>query len=150
MGMCDHCGCREFTPVAELTAEHDVILELAWGLAESIRAGAEDQPVKQRLLALLDAHVAKEETGLYPMLYELGELSDITLRTLEEEHSDIHEMIREGRFARRAYYELSAHIEVEDTELFSSGRFVFDQDDWDDLQAIQDLVETPSLDPVGG
>lgn len=136
--------------MAELTAEHDVILELAWDLAESIRAGAEDQPVKQRLIALLDAHVAKEETGLYPMLYELGELSDTTLRTLEEEHCDIHEMIHEGRFDRRAYYELSAHIEVEDAELFSSGRFVFDQDDWDDLQAIQDLVETPPLDPVGG
>lgn len=136
--------------MAELTAEHEVILELAWTLAESIRAGTEDQLVKQRLIALLDAHVAKEETGLYPMLYELDELSDTALRTLEEEHRDIKEMIVEGRFGRRSYYELSAHIEVEDAELFSSGRFVFDQDDWDDLQAIQDLVETPSLDPVGG
>lgn len=136
--------------MAELTAEHDVILELAWTLAESIRTGEEDQLVKQRLIALLDAHVAKEETGLYPMLYELGELSDTTLRTLEEEHRDIHEMISTGRFGRREYYELSAHIEVEDVELFSSGRFVFDQDDWDDLQTIQDLVDTPSLDPVGG
>lgn len=148
--MCDHCGCREFTPVAELTAEHDVILDLAWTLAESIRAGAEDQAVKQRLIALLDAHVSKEESGLYPMLYELGELSDTALRTLEEEHRDIHDTIREGRFGRREYYELSAHIEVEDAELFSSGRFAFDQDDWDDLQAIHDLVDTPSLDPVGG
>ncbi|MCZ7628650.1 MAG: hemerythrin domain-containing protein [Microthrixaceae bacterium] len=148
--MCDHCGCREFTPVAELTAEHDVILDLAWALAESIRSGVEDQPVKQRLLALLDAHVAKEETGLYPMLYDLGELSDVALRTLEAEHDDIHMTISEGRFGRREYYELSAHIEVEDAELFSSGRFVFDQDDWDALQAIHDRVDTPSLDPVGG
>lgn len=146
--MCDHCGCREFTPVAELTAEHDVILELAWELAESIRAGAEDQSVKRRLVALLEAHVTKEETGLYPMLYELGELSDTALRTLEEEHRDIAAAIGEGRFGRREYFELSAHIEVEDAELFSSGRFAFDQDDWDDLQAVQDEVDTPPLDPV--
>lgn len=147
--MCDHCGCREFTPVAELTAEHEVILDLAWALAESIRAGEQDLATRDRLLALLDAHVAKEETGLYPMLHELAELSDTALRTLEEEHRDIGEAIRSGHFSRRDYYELSAHIEVEDAELFSSGRFAFDQDDWDDLQDIQDRIDTPPLEPVG-
>ncbi len=134
--------------MAELTAEHDVILELAWELAESTRAGAADEAVEQRLVALLEAHVAKEETGLYPMLYELGELTDTALRTLEEEHRDIATTIGGGRFGRREYFELSAHIEVEDAELFSSGRFAFDQDDWDDLQAIQDAIDTPPLDPV--
>lgn len=32
--MCDHCGCRYFRAIAELTADHEQILELAWQVAE--------------------------------------------------------------------------------------------------------------------
>lgn len=31
--MCDHCGCRAYPPIAELTAEHVEILRLAEPLA---------------------------------------------------------------------------------------------------------------------
>lgn len=37
--MCDHCGCRAYPPIAELTAEHEAILALAEPLAVATRHG---------------------------------------------------------------------------------------------------------------
>lgn len=82
--MCDHCGCRAFPPIAELTADHETILRLAWSLAEAARAGRHpDDTVRRDLLALLDRHVAKEETGLYPTLIATGAVSVDEVSDLE-------------------------------------------------------------------
>ena len=75
--MCDHCGCRAYAPIAELTAEHEEILTLAWSLVEATRQERQpDQEVVDHLLARLDVHVAKEEYGLYPELAELSGLGE--------------------------------------------------------------------------
>ena len=42
--MCDHCGCREFRPIAELSMEHEQILEAAWELSEQHRATGRAEP----------------------------------------------------------------------------------------------------------
>ena len=44
MTMCDHCGCREYAPIAELTAEHVTIL----GLAEALAAATDSSRPFQR------------------------------------------------------------------------------------------------------
>jgi hypothetical protein len=87
LAMCDHCGCRAFPPIAELTAEHVEILAMAWELAEAARTGHPATPgVLDSLLALLDLHVIKEEAGLYPELLEVGALAEDACAALEEEH----------------------------------------------------------------
>ncbi len=140
--MCDHCGCRSFAPIAELTAEHEEILGVAWTLAEATRdqhaALAEDL---RRLLALLDVHANKEESGLYPELLELGGLSEAECSDLEEEHRATRASLVSGHFDRRRYYALAAHIEVEELELFPAARFSFDEPEWDSMAAAHDAVE---------
>ena len=87
---------RAFPPIAELTADHETILALAWKLAESPRRGAgNERTVRDELLAILDGHVAKEETGLYPLLVAAGDLSVEDSGTLEDEHRTLRAARRE-------------------------------------------------------
>lgn len=131
--MCDHCGCRRFAPIAELSAEHDTVLSIAWELAES-PGGAPDRPVlRARLLSVLDPHVKVEEATLYPLLIEHGGLPASSVTTLEEEHEDLREAIVGDRFDRRAFYALAAHIEEEEMDLFPVAMFAFDDDQWAEL-----------------
>ena len=135
--VCDHCGCRAFPAIAELTAEHETILSLAWPLAEAARRGdATDPAARDELLAILDAHIAKEETGLYPLLLAAGDLSAETSGTLEDEHRTLRAALTDGVFDRRDYYALAAHIEQEEMELFPAAMFAFDDDEWGELRAI--------------
>jgi len=129
--MCDHCGCRSFDEIAELSAEHDRILDLAWRIAE-----AHDVAALAELVPLLADHVAKEELGLYPQLVATGELDADVLTTLEAEHSTIDTQLTGTTWNRRAYYALAAHIEQEEMELFPAAMFSFDDSDWDTLAAV--------------
>lgn len=125
--MCDHCGCRDYEPIADLTGEHESILELAWELAE---AGGAVSGVRDELVALLDVHVAKEETWLYPELVATGDLLPATSSTLEDEHRSLRSTVLSGSFDRRDFYALAAHIEEEELELFPAAMFAFDDDEW--------------------
>jgi hemerythrin-like domain-containing protein len=141
--VCDHCGCRAFPAIAELTAEHETILSLAWPLAEAFRRGEVTDPaVRDELLAILDPHVVKEETGLYPLLLEVGDLSVKTSRTLEDEHRTLHAAMTDGVFDRREYYALAAHIEQEELELFPAAMFAFDDDEWNVLASAHQHATT--------
>jgi hemerythrin-like domain-containing protein len=129
--MCDHCGCRAFPPIAELTAEHETILDLAWRLSETHGAGGTPHAdVRRELLDLLERHVTKEETGLYPVILSTGGFSDDKVNALEAEHRDIHRSLTEGGFDRRDFYALAAHIEDEEMELFPIAMLRFDDDEW--------------------
>jgi hemerythrin-like domain-containing protein len=134
--MCDHCGCRSYPPIAELTAEHVEILALAGPLAEAVRAHHPvDGERRERLVALLASHAAKEEAGLYPLLIaEMGEQPD-AFDHLEDEHRELLQAVSAGVFAHHALYALQRHIEEEEEVLFSGALFHFDGDTWDDLAA---------------
>lgn len=130
--MCDHCGCHDFPSIGELSAEHDTILTLAWQVAQAVHDERPvDEGVRASLRALLVSHAAKEETGLYPQLRLRGDLSPHVSARLEDEHRDVLLNLVGTRFDRRAYYELAAHIEEEEMELFPAAMFAFEDDDWD-------------------
>lgn len=131
--MCDHCSCRTFGPIADLTREHEEILVLAWDVAER---GDPDGQRATGLLALLELHGGKEELGLYPRLLESGDLDPEVLDRLEAEHVTIREQLLRGSFDRRSYYALAAHIEEEELELFPAAMFAFDDEVWDELEAL--------------
>jgi hemerythrin-like domain-containing protein len=111
--------------------EHERILEVAWALSERQRAtGVADGPLRDQLAAMLEVHVDAEEAALYPLLVETGDLDSSARDRLEAEHAELHAALREGRFDHRAFYELAAHIEEEELELFPMAMFGFDDDDW--------------------
>lgn len=143
--MCDHCGCREFPPIAELTAEHEEILDLAWSVAEAERTGDTLPPGHLDALdRLLGAHVVKEETGLYPLLTAEGDLSADLLTSLEEEHREIAAALASASFGRKEYFALAAHIETEETELFPFAMFGFGDEQWESMVSAHRLAETGS------
>jgi hypothetical protein len=132
--MCDHCGCRAFPPIAELTAEHEEILERAWAVAEVERGGRTPPAAEMdELVRQLDLHVRKEETGLYPTLIARGGLTADQLTGLEEEHRELHRTLTTAGFDRPAFYALAAHIENEEMELFPAAMLGFDDEEWDAL-----------------
>lgn len=133
--MCDHCSCRDHPPIAELTAEHEAILDLAWTLAEAGGADGAGDDVRGALVAMLDVHVVKEETGLYPLLVALDGLAPAQSSALEDEHRELRATVLSGAFDRRDYFALAAHIEEEEMELFPAARFGFDDPAWDALVA---------------
>jgi hypothetical protein len=91
--MCDHCGCREYPAIAEMSAEHEEILAVAWQLTELVRsgggAGVEADQRRARLLRMLDIHARAEETALYPLLVARGDLTPEHSDVLEAEHAEL-------------------------------------------------------------
>ncbi len=140
--MCDHCGCRSYRPIANLTAEHEAILSLAERLADATRRGHPIDPAQRdELVAILELHVAKEEAGLYPLLIaECGEPAD-AFADLEAEHRELFDALDAGQFDHLALYALQRHIEEEEEVLFSGAMFHFEGDTWDDLEAVHRAVE---------
>ena len=137
--MCDHCPCQTFPAIADLTTEHEVILERAW------TAATDDQADLTQLRDLLDRHVAKEETGLYPALLTAEAIAQDEIVSLEDEHEEIHTMLHEGHFDRRAYFALAAHIEVEEMHLFPAAWLHFTDDEWDATDAAHRVVDAEAL-----
>lgn len=133
--MCDHCGCRRFPPIAELTADHERILELAWQVATADAEAVGSGHARDELVALLDLHALKEELGLYPQLMESGDLAVDDNDRLEAEHREVHDALVGGRFDRRGYFALAAHVEEEESELFPLAMFAFDDVEWDRMDA---------------
>ncbi len=140
--MCDHCGCRNVGPTAELTAEHDQILSLAWELAEAHRLGQpSDQSTLARLKRLRSKHSTKEERGLFPLVVETGDCTPEQIDHLETEHREQAALLDGGTFTRDDYYALAAHIEEEEFELFPMAMFGFDNLMWDDMENAHRTVD---------
>lgn len=137
--MCDHCGCREYPPIAQLTAEHEEILRVAWEVAE--RGGVDESDV---LLGMLEVHVAAEETALYPLLVAAGDLDAAHSAELEAEHAGLKATLLDGTFDRRTYYALAAHIEEEEMELFPAAMFGFDDEAWAVLARTASFIDVTS------
>lgn len=132
--MCDHCGCRAYPPIRDLTTEHETILVLAEQLADATRHRRPvDTAVRSRLRHLLEGHVAKEETGLYPLLVAETGADPDAFDHLEAEHRELFEAIDGAVFDHLALYALQRHIEEEEEVLFSAALFHFEGDTWDDL-----------------
>ena len=156
--MCDHCGCRAFGPIAELTADHEHILELAWEVAEGEWPDeATHQAARDQLNRFLDFHAVKEEIGLYPLLISTGDLEVERCEGLEAEHREVHDLLERAAFDRRSYFALAAHIEEEEMELFSGARFAFGDQEWEEMAQAHHATDhefgvphTHAEDPVEG
>jgi hemerythrin-like domain-containing protein len=143
--MCDYCGCRDRPAIAELSAEHDELLELIYGLRRLADAGERAGVralLEQRVLPLLRAHVDKEERGLFTQLRSAW-AADARLDALVDEHRDLDERIAgliespswraELREAARL---LADHIMAEEVDLFPYALYELGAGQWEAVDAV--------------
>lgn len=143
--MCDHCGCRDLTPVARLMAEHDRLRELTAFIRQDLAAGRDDaaRGHLRELLLVLGPHVVREEGRLFPRLRRYDELAE-HVAGLAAEHAALYDAVddldeladREGWRAgvQRILDDLGGHMFKEDFGLFPAALATLDGADWDDME----------------
>jgi hemerythrin-like domain-containing protein len=147
--MCEYCGCQSVPAIAELTAEHDQIREVARDL--DAVAQRQDLPVAVelagRLLTLLAPHTAVEERGLFPAM--AGEFG-AHVASLADDHRRIERVL--GDLAagdpadgwplrvRAVVAELFDHILREQDGLFPAALSVLSTQQWEHLDEVRRSV----------
>lgn len=148
--MCEYCGCQALEAIAELTAEHDVVVNLSGEIRRALQAGrlgvAADR--SRAVAAVLAPHTAVEEGALFPaMAEEYGE----HVRGLVDEHRQIENALAESAEStptdpawparlERALYLLRAHILKEQDGVFPAALAVLDPAQWDRLDTVRARV----------
>jgi hemerythrin-like domain-containing protein len=146
--VCDHCGCRDLTPIAALMSEHDRLRELTGHIRSHLAAG-DDVAARAHfgeVLVVLAPHVAKEEGFLFPLLAREAELAE-HVGVLQGEHADLYDAVDDlddaaagvSEAATRAWRdgvlrvldELGDHMFKEDFGLFPAALATVDGADWD-------------------
>jgi hemerythrin-like domain-containing protein len=145
--MCEYCGCQALTTIAELTVEHDVLVNLSGIARRALLAGDLDDAAKQTraMGAVLGPHTRVEEEALFPaMTEEFGG----HVRALLSEHRFIEGVLEEsveqtpidptwpGRL-ERALVMLREHIFKEQDGLFPAALASLDPTEWDQLDAVR-------------
>ena len=156
--MCDHCGCRDLTPVAALMGEHDRLRELTGLIRSDLAAGhdAAARALLEEMLDVLGPHVAKEEGALFPMLRREGSLTD-HVQVLEDEHAGLYDAVDELDDVEAAarwrddvlavLHDLDEHMYKEDFGLFPAALATLDGADWDamDRWEREHLLSRPAV-----
>lgn len=132
--MCDHCGCREITPIHRLMAEHEMLLDLAGEVRGALARG--DTPAASTIFAELTKklrpHMHAEEHGLFAVMRGLGEFCD-HIDWLETEHADLTAKLT-GPFSVKMVLDvcdrLREHIHSEEYGLFPFALAGLGGDDW--------------------
>ena len=138
--MCEHCGCRQVEPIAELMDEHFVLLDHAGEVRRLLDGGDLDAAwARMGVLAeLLVDHVRREEAGVFAALKEQGDFADAVVE-LEEEHTSFDEVLSEldrdaptlGADLERLFAELSEHIDKENLGIFPIATVTLGARGWD-------------------
>jgi hypothetical protein len=149
--MCDHCGCREVTPIRRLMDEHERLLDLAGEIRDALRAG---DPAAARarfaeLTALLLPHVRAEERGLFSVMRERGEFTE-HVDALEAEHGELEARIAaapDDAALPEVLDRLQAHIYAENFGLFPAALAGLGGDEWAEVEAREGRTAAEPLAP---
>jgi hemerythrin-like domain-containing protein len=148
--MCEYCGCQELDTIAELTAEHDVVVNLGGEVCRALHAGEFDVAADRTraIAAVLAPHSAVEEEALFPaMAGELGE----HLPGLIAEHRLVEGVLAESADAtptdatwparlEAALDVLREHILKEQDGVFPAALISLDPAQWDLIEAVRSRV----------
>lgn len=153
--MCEYCGCQALPAIAELTGEHDHVVNLI----SHVRAAhaADDLATMARLAvrisAVLGPHAAVEEEGLFPAL--AGEFPDhIADLTAQHRHIDgVLGEVTDGPPADPSWPErllaalhlLREHILAEQDGVFPAALASLDAVDWDVIDTVRARVAARHL-----
>lgn len=139
--MCDYCGCRQQPAIAELSDEHDRLLDLGYRLRRLTACGWHEEVlaiIDDQLGPLLRHHTDREERGIFTQLRANFE-ADARLDELEAEHRDIDARLDRVRMATDGWQEtlsqlvtdLAQHIFDEEVDLFPYAMYELTPAQWD-------------------
>ena len=148
--MCEYCGCQVLDAIAELTAEHDAVVELGGQARRALDSGDLDRAAdRARAIAtVLRPHTAVEEEALFPaMAAEFPGHVD----GLVADHRRIEEVLAESAAGTpsdaawparltRALTDLREHILREQDGVFPAALLSLDSNQWDSLAAARAQV----------
>lgn len=137
--MCSYCGCRALTEIADLTAQHEKIINAT----SPLRRAAEIQDhesIKAHvalIIALLNPHTSQEELGIFA---ELGKREEFTehVKMLCAEHEHLQALfarVSDGEIglASQAISALREHIEKEENGFFPAAAVELEGIIWQEL-----------------
>jgi len=148
--MCDYCDCRSHPQIADLNADHEILLIQLNELERVVDAG--DDAAAAKLLSpmsdLLHRHADKEERGVYPQLVEAG-VDEEYVGRFEHEHRLIDTAAEAGTgtgwqsAARHLIDQLRDHIFNEETDLFPAAHQMLTPEQWDAIDAATGGTSAP-------
>jgi hemerythrin-like domain-containing protein len=159
--MCNYCGCRSIEPIAELTAEHEQVLNLRGDIRRAVRGGDFEQAVGlvRELRELLLVHDAVEELAVYPAMRRFEEFTD-KVGTLFDEHDEMDDVMDgivaaadagddpAGMEWQRLLADLDVlaeHIDHEEHGMFPAAAVSLDPEDWERATAVRAEHSTSHL-----
>jgi hemerythrin-like domain-containing protein len=139
--MCEYCGCQDVEAIAELTREHDAVVNLIGDVRTAHARG--DVPAiaatAQRIAAVLGPHTEVEEHGLFPLL--TGDFPD-QVAALADEHRRMENVLAGSpgdpswpQELLAALEMLREHILKEQDGVFPAALTTLTGDDWDAVDA---------------
>lgn len=158
--MCEYCGCQDLATIAELTSEHDLLVNLSGEARRALLAGKLDVAAERTraMATVLAPHTSVEEEALFPaMAAEFGG----HVHALLSEHRLIDGVLAEsadrtpcdpawpGRLLH-ALELLREHILKEQDGLFPAALAILDPTSWDHVEAVRLRVGSGVPTTVGG
>ena len=150
--MCNYCGCRAIEPVAQLSTEHERILNLSGEIRRAVARGADVVAAEllRTLHEVLEVHDAVEELALYPAMARLLEFSDM-VGTLFDEHDEFDRVVHAALTATdgtgpstadwaavlAALEMLAQHIDHEEHGVFPAAAVSLDPADWEHAEVVR-------------
>lgn len=150
--MCEYCGCQSLAAIAELTEEHEAVVNLIGQARAARSAGNIDRlaEVAREITTVLRPHTRVEEDGLFPAL-----ATDFPehIAELRDQHRRIEAVLAEASDATPddltwperladALHLLREHILAEQDGAFPAALASLDPADWDVVATIRASVGT--------
>ena len=152
--MCEYCGCQALEAIAELTAEHDVVIELGRQVRDALRAGELDLAAERTraVAAVLAPHTAVEEGALFPAM--AGDFAG-HVAALRDEHLLIDSVLAEAAHGtpgdpgwpgrvEHVLDVLREHILKEQDGVFPAALALLDPEQWEAVDAVRARVGSVS------
>jgi hemerythrin-like domain-containing protein len=137
--MCEHCGCREIEPIAELMDEHYALIDEGHQVRRAMSVGDRATALThlESLVRHLDRHVRREEVGIFAALRAQDEFLE-EVDQLEKEHRSFDEAISdldpEGpefeRMVSDLLHDLDQHVDRENLGIFPVSVVTLGEQGW--------------------
>lgn len=156
--MCEYCGCQQITTIAELTREHDAVVELVGRIKAALPARRLDDVAEscRQILAILAPHTVVEEEGLFP---EMTDEFPEHIGVLRSEHREIEKVLREAAEGFpddptwpdrlvAVLHLLREHILKEQDGVFPAALIALDAEQWERIEAVRAQISTAATTSV--
>lgn len=148
--MCEYCGCQALDAIADLTAEHDLVIELGRQVRGALKGGDLGRAAERvrAITAVLGPHTEVEEDALFPAM--AAEFPD-HVEALRGEHRVIKDVLAEAAHGtptdpawparvEQVLHLLREHILKEQDGVFPAALAVLGPDQWNAMDMVRARV----------